>query len=239
MAATTACRFFGGWWGALKLHYRVLECLHHWSDQVLDWAGEPIFSSMPLVMQLISVLKLLLHHLEFISATFCAMQLVVCEFQRVSLELCALLDYQEFYQLQMDTNASFGVNTEFMGASTNDLAECSALFCTAIPVWLIRPPAGLFSIRVKALAPLQLAHGTIPLDPLPGPACPKIYSGPANCLEKYIAIAQYVSQLLQFLGPFGSVQATPPPSVHGIGTASSWPQQFTPCNTPHSFPLLQ
>ena len=81
-----------------KLHYRVLKGLHCWSDQMLDRAGKPIFSGMPLVTQLVSVLKLLPHHLEFISATFHATQIFVCESQRVSLELRALLDYQEFYQ---------------------------------------------------------------------------------------------------------------------------------------------
>ena len=61
--------------GVGKLHHRVLEGLHHWSDQMLDQAEKLAFSGMPLVTQLVSVLKLLLHHLEFVSATFCAMQI--------------------------------------------------------------------------------------------------------------------------------------------------------------------
>jgi hypothetical protein len=119
----------------------------------------------------------------------------------VLLELRALLDYQEFYLLQMDMAASFSVNAGIMGAFTNDLVKCDTLFHFGIPVWLIRPYTELSFIRVKALTQIQFASGTIPLDPPSSSLLSRIYVGPAGCLEKYIAIANYVSQLLQFPDP--------------------------------------
>jgi len=229
--------------GVGKLHYRVLEGLHRWSEQPLARAVEPKFSGISLVTQLGSTLKLLLHHLEFISTTFRATQRIVCETQRVTLELRAFLDYQEFYKPRMDKTYVFSVNTDVMGAFTNDLNVCGALFRAGIPVWLIRPYTEIHSIRVKALTQLWFASGTIPLDPPSGSPFPKIYVGSANCLEKYIAIAHYVSRLLQYPDPFGSVRATPlaglpPPPAHASASAGSKSLRFTPCNALYSFPPL-
>ena len=233
--------------GVGKLHYRVLEGLHRWSDQMLDQAAEPKFSGISLVTQLVSILKLLLHHLASISTMFHATRILVCEMQRISLELRALLEYQEFYRPQMDMNTSFCVNMDFMGAFTNDLVVCEALFHAGIPVWLIRPYNKLLSIRIKALSHLQFPSGTIPLDPPSSSSLPKIYVGPANQLEKYIAIAHYVSRLLQFPDPFGSGQATPlaeppPPSAQVSSYGSHKHQRFTPCNalcpSPHLSQLI-
>jgi hypothetical protein len=230
----------GGLCGVGKLHYRVLEGLHRWSEQVLDRSAEPKFRAVPLMTQLAQVLKLLLHHLEFISVTFRATQIIVCETQRILLELRALLDYQELYRPRMDMAASFSVNASIMGAFTNDLVECDTLFRIGIPVWLIRPYTELSSIRVKALTQIQFASGTIPLDPPSGSSLPTVYVGPANCLEKYVAIANYVSRLLRFPDPFGSVRAIPlahppPSSAHASNPAGSKSQRFTPCNAPYSF----
>ena len=84
--------------GMGKLHYWMLEGLHHWVDQLFEQAlTSPNFSNAPLVMQLVTTLRLLLYHLEFISATFCATQIVVHETQRLSLELWALLDFEELF----------------------------------------------------------------------------------------------------------------------------------------------
>jgi hypothetical protein len=235
----------GALYGVGKLHYRMLEGLHRWSDQVLDRAAEPKFSGIPLVTQLVTTLKLLLQHLEFISTTFRATQIIVRETQRVSLELRALLDFEAFYQPRMSLTSSFSANMGIMGAFTYNLITCHDLFRAGIPVWLIRPYTEVASIRIKALAQLQFPLGTIPLDPPAGSPLPKIYVGPANRLEKYVAIAHYVSQLLQFPDPFGSVRATPlaslpQPSAHVSSRGSSKSQRFTPCNALYySHPLQE
>ena len=229
--------------GVGKVHYRVLEDLHRWTDQVLEWATSPKFSGIPLVMELLSTLRLLLYHLEFISATFHATQVVVRETQRLSLELRALLDYEELFRPRMASAVSlYRVNADITGAFTNDLAICDTLFRAGIPVWLIRPYTVLASIRVKALARLQFADGTIPLDPPHGPSIPSIYVGSGTSLDKYIAIAHYVRQLLQFPDPFGSVRATPlanpPPSLaHHPSNEGSKTQRLTPCNALRSPPF--
>ena len=231
--------------GVGKLHYRVLEGLHRWSEQPLARAVEPKFSGISLVAQLGSTLRLLLHHLEFVSTTFRTTQRIVCETQRLTLELRALLDYQEFYKPRMDQTYTFSANKGVMGAFTYNLNTCDTLFRTGIPVWLIRPYTEIHSIRIKALTQLCFASGTIPLDPPIGSPFPKIFVGSANCLEKYIAVARYVSRLLQYPDPFGSIRATPlaglpppPPQAHASASAGSKSLRFTPCNALHSFPSL-
>ena len=61
---------------------------------------------------------------------------------------------------------------------------------------------------MRALASLQFAAGTIPLDPPSGPLH-TIYVGASNQLEKYMAITGRVRQLLRFPNPFDSVRAKP------------------------------
>lgn len=229
--------------GVGKLHYWMLGALHRWVDQMFERAASPKFSNVVLVTQLVSNLRLLLFHLEFISATFRTTKIVVRETQRLSLELRALLDFEEFFRPRIDASMTFYmVNTDIMGAFTNDLAICDAFFRAGIPVWLIRPYTALASIRVKALAQLQFAHLTIPLDPPPGSSLPPIYVGPGTSLEKYIAIARYVRRLLQFPDPFGSVRATPlvipKPSAHPVSHEGPRSQRFTPCNDFYSSLLL-
>ena len=188
----------GALYGVGKLHYWMLEGLHRWVDQLFERAtASPKFSDAPLMTQLVTTLRLLLYRLEFISATFRTTQIVVRETQRLSLELRALLDFEELFRPRMDsTVAPHRVNTDIMGAFTTDLYLCDALFRAGIPVWLIRPYTALASIRVKTLTRLQFTPKTIPLDLPPGPPLPSIYVGPATSLDKYTAIAHYVRQLL-------------------------------------------
>jgi hypothetical protein len=195
----------------------------------------PKFSNIQLVSELAAVLKLLLHHLGHISTTFRKMQITVRETQRIFLELQALLDFEDIYRPRM-TLPPVSIPAKVVGAYTTDLKVCDALFRAGIPIWLLRPYTALHSIRVRALAPLLAAHGVIPLDPPSGPAHRTIYVGPANKLEKYMASARYVRELLQFPDPFGCARATPliepPPSgwPSSNETASS-SRRFTPCNT--------
>jgi hypothetical protein len=225
--------------GIGKLHHTFFGGMQRYSAVILERAALPEFTSPVLVSELVTTLKLLLYHLEFISTTFRTMQIVVRETQRVCLELRALLDFEEIFRPRMAQSISMtSVNPDIMGAFTNDLGVCDTLFRAGIPVWLVRPSSALHSIRVRARAPLLVATDTIPLDRPSGPPHPfhrTIYVGAGNKLEKYIAIAQYVRQLLRFPDPFGSVRAKPlvappplaQPSNHGTGSSS---RRFTPCN---------
>ena len=221
--------------GVGKLHYRMLEGLHRWVDSTFERATSPQFKDIPLVTQLVTTLRLLLYRLEFVSAAFRATQIVARETQRLLLELRALLDFEELFRPRMASAMSHHrVNTDIMGAFTNDLHVCDALFRAGIPVWLIRPYTALASIRVKALTQLRFTPESIPLDPPSGSPLPSIYVGPATSLDKYIAIACYVHRLLQFPDPFGSVRATalvnPPPSADPSSHKGSKSRSFTPCN---------
>ena len=231
--------------GVGKLRHRMLEGLQRWVEQTFERAMSPKFGDISLVTQLVTTLRLLLYHLEFISATFRTTQIVVHETQRLLLELWVLLDFEEIFRPRMASAVSHhSVNTGIMGAFTNDLLVCDALFRAGIPVWLIRPYTALASIRVKALAQLRFTPETIPLDPPLRSPPPSIYVGPATSLDKYIAIARYVRRLLQFPDPFGSVRATalvnpPPPTADPSSHKGSKSRSFTPCNAPLFLPSLQ
>ena len=221
--------------GVGKLHHGFLRSMMRLWDVLLDRTMLPKFSGIPLVSELVAVFKLLLHHLEYISTTFRKMQITVCEGQRVFLELQALLDFEEFYRPRMAL-PYISTAANVMGASTSDLSVCDALFRAGIPVWLVRPYTALHSIRIRALAPLLTTDGIIPVDLPSGPARLRtIYAGPANKLEKYMAIARYVRELLQFPDPFGSVRASPlrepPPPVQSSGNeVPSSSRRFVPCD---------
>jgi hypothetical protein len=226
----------GGMVGGIgRLHCVFLRSITRLWDVLLDRAMLPKFSNIKLVSELVSVLKLLLHHLEHISTTFRKMQITVRETQRVFLELQVLLDFEEIYRPRM-TLPPVSIPANVVGADTADLKVCDALFRAGIPVWLLRPYTALQSIRVRAIAPLQAAHGIIPLDPPSGPVHRTIYVGSPNKLDKYIAIARYVRELLQFPDPFGCVRAKPfiePPPSAGPSSneAASGSRRFTPCET--------
>jgi hypothetical protein len=224
--------------GIGKLCYAFFGGMQHCSSAILEQAALPKFASIVLVSELVTTLKLLLHHLEFISTTFRTMQIIVRGTQRICLELRALLDFEEIFRPRMAQGMPVtSVNPNIIGAFTNDLGTCDALFRAGIPVWLVRPYSALHSIRVRALGPLLVANGMIPLDPPSGPPHPlhrTIYVGAGNKLEKYVAIAQYVCQLLQFPDPFRSVRAkplaAPPPLARPSCDTGSSSRCFTPCN---------
>jgi hypothetical protein len=223
-------------YGVGRLHHGFLCNLTHIWDVLLERALLPKFGGIQLASELVTVFKLLLHHLELISTTFRKMQITVREAQRVFLELEALLDFEEFYRSRMILpTASAVVNV--IGAFTTDLKVCDGLFWAGIPVWLVRPYTQLHSIRVRALSPLQTPDGVIPLDPPPGPPQRTIYTGAANRFAKYSAIAQHIRGLLQFPDPFGCECAkpltAPPPLARPSGNdQGSSSRRFTPCTAP-------
>jgi hypothetical protein len=119
------------------------------------------FKEEILVSQLSSILKHLLHCLEFISTGFFTMCLGVCEMQRIYLELTGLLNYMEHYRLR---STSLGTIDNIMGGFTHDPLVCEHFYKASIPVWLIRPYSALASIHIRALAPVAKPIGVLPLE---------------------------------------------------------------------------
>jgi hypothetical protein len=200
---------------------------------LLEWAKKPNYSTHTLISPVIPILENLLHRLEFIATNFRTMQLGVRETQRIYLELLAALDYEEIYRPLMvgsSTNTP-PVIAKVMGAFTVDLTICDQLFRAGIPVWLLRPYSELHSIRVRALAPLQVADDVFALDPVTRPTHPTIYCGGGDNAEKYRALAQHVLGYLRYPNPFGSIRAkhsiTPPPQ----SKREKRRQEHTPCGS--------
>jgi hypothetical protein len=223
--------------GVGKLEYGFFSELQRLSLLLLQRAKKPKYSTYILISQVIPILENFLHRLEFIATNFRTMQLGVRETQRMYLELLAVLDYEEIYRPLMDglsTNAlSYPPATaKVMGAFTMDLTICDRLFRAGIPVWLMRPFDELHSIRVRALAPLQVAGNLIPLDATTRPTHPTIYCGGGDNIAKYHALARHVLSYLRYPNPFGSIRAkqliTPPPPQ---SKREERRQQYTPCGS--------
>ena len=205
--------------GVGKLKRQTFLELQVLSLRLIERAHSPQFKEHVLVSQLTDVLGNLLHRLEFIATSFTTMHLGVREFQRVYLELTALLKFEERVCSQSMSSKNWKVNNNIMGVFTHDLAVCNQFYRAGIPVWLIRPYSALHSIRIKALKPLTRAVDILPLEPSSHPTYPPIYRGPGDVLEKYIALASNILGYLKYPNPFSSVRAQPlamlpPPSKH-------------------------
>ena len=160
--------------------------------------------------------------------------------RRGHLELLAAVDYEEIYRPLMDGSSTNTppVIANVVGAFTVDLTTCDRLFRAGIPVWLLRPYSELHSIRVRALAPLQVAGDVLALDPVTRPSHPTIYCGGGDNVEKYRALAQHVLGYLRYPNPFGSIRAkhsiAPPPSQ---SKREERRQKHTPCESLLNFVL--
>jgi hypothetical protein len=218
--------------GVGKLERGFFVELQQLSLALLARAKIPRYSKHVFVSQSTTVIKNLLHRLEFIATNFRKMQVGVRETQRAYLELRAALDYEEIYRPRMEGIKSQRppVVTNVMGAFTIDLTNCDRLFRAGIPVWLVRPYSELHSIRVKKLVPLQVADGIIPLHAAVHPTHPTIYCGGGDDITKYYAIAQHTTGYLRYHNAFGSIRAknlvTPPPAQT---KKEERRRRYTPC----------
>jgi hypothetical protein len=204
---------------------------------LLERAELPRFRGKTLISLLITVLRILLHRLEFISTSFYTMRLGVREFQRVFLELRAFLDFEEHYRYK---TMSSETALQLMGTFTSDPFICEGLFQAGVPVWLVRPYSDLRSIRIRALAPLKRAVNILPLEPSTHPKYPSIYRGRGDTLEKYSVLSAQTLSYLKYPNPFGSVRAkrlvTPPPVLSKREIRS---QRYTPCKPSWSLVLVR
>lgn len=204
-------------------------------------AAQSHFSKELLVSQLTVVLENLLHRLEFISMDFRRMQLTVRETQRIFLELTALLDYHDYFRPVLSlTQPPAPMQTyppttaKVMGVFTTDLTVCDLFFRAGIPVWLVRPYSVLFTIRVRALAPIIWGPGdeSCPLGPATRPSHAAIYRGNGDHIDKYRAIARHVQHYLQYPNPFRSIRAQTnivPPPHEEISKRQVRRQVYSPC----------
>jgi hypothetical protein len=192
-------------------------------------------SSIPFIRKLALMLEHFLHRLEFISGTYRTAQLTVRETQWLFLELTSLLDWHENLRELADGTSTKPPLTfpppiaNVIGAFTTNPVVCKGLFCAGILVWLIRPCSDLPSIRIKAIAPVQLPGAL--LQPSIHPFR-SIFRGHADNFAKYNAIMLHVEMYLQYPNPFGDYRVTPnvpPPPLVQPTKRQMNAKRFTPC----------
>jgi hypothetical protein len=167
------------------------------------------------------------------------MQITVCETQRSFVKLTALLDYYNYFrpilsmnEPSMPTQTYPPTTAKVMGVFTTDLTVCDIFLRAGIPVWLVRPFEVLFSICVRALAPVQTPGASTPLNPATRPSHPTIYCGNGDHIDKYRAIARHVQHYLWYPNPFQSIcskTSVIPPPHEEISKCEVRRQLYSPC----------
>jgi hypothetical protein len=127
----------------------------------------------------------------------------ITEFQRLFLEIYALLDYLEIYRPRMDGQQPPATSVaNCIGAFTHipNIAQC--FHRAGLPIWFLHPwKTGPFPHNVLAVSsPLDPEDSvcTSPHDP----PLPVIYRGYANSREKHEAVHSYSRKWLVFKDPF-------------------------------------
>jgi hypothetical protein len=138
-----------------------------------------------------------------LKSPFGLMWFKVTEFQRLYLEICALLDYLEIYKPRMDGHQPPATTVaNCIGAFTNMPHVAQFFHRAGLPIWLIQPVSqGPFPYNVLTVVS--------PLDPLDSlcisphdPPFPVIFRGCMNTREKHDSINTYSRKWLVFKDPF-------------------------------------
>jgi hypothetical protein len=138
-----------------------------------------------------------------LKSPFGLMWFKITEFQRIYLEIYALLDYLEIYKPRMDGHQLPATTVaNCIGAFTNIPQIAQFFHIAGLPIWFIQPlKPGPFPYNVLAIV--------TPLDPADAlcisphePPFPVIYRGYMNAREKHDAIQSYSRKWLVFKDPF-------------------------------------
>jgi hypothetical protein len=156
-----------------------------------------------LVSLLVRAMDDSLIRLGSLKSPFGLMWFKVTEFQRLYLEIYALLDYLQIYKPRMDgLQPPATTVANCIGAFTN-IPHIAQYFHTAgLPIWFIQPwKTGPFPYNVlDVVSPLDPADSLCisPHDP----PFPVIFRGYVNSREKHDAIQSYSRKWLVFKDPF-------------------------------------
>jgi hypothetical protein len=213
--------------GKLKQYYFLQ--LQRLSLALLTRAEKPPFPGKAVSRELSQILVNFLHRLEFSSSSLFSMQHGIHELQRTFLKLKGFLDFEEHYRLETSTPPAI---PHLMGSFTWDPVICQSLFQAGVPVWLVCPWSALPSIRVRKLVTITQPQTLLPLTPCSRPGCLALYHGPADRIEKYIALQASVLEFLKFPNPFGLSRSQPivtPPPLAEPSKRQERSTRYSPC----------
>lgn len=156
-----------------------------------------------LLSSLVRAMDDALVRLGSLKSPFGLMWFKITEFQRLYLEIYALLDYMEIYKPRMDGHQLAATTVaNCVGVFTNVPQVAQFFHRAGLPVWLLQPrETGPFPHNVLAVVS--------PLDPFDSlcisphdPPFPVIFRGYMNTREKHDAIHSYSRKWLVFKDPF-------------------------------------
>ena len=150
--------------------------------------------------------------------SFCHMEFIVWDLQRIWLHIWAILDYMQIYKPHIDglAPADKGVaNT--IGTFMTSICIAQDMFLAGLPFWLIRSLDTFAEEKIFQIDPILHPKDHIVLDPHQF-AYPIIFQGPATSLEKYHSIEVFACNFLCLQDHFvisatpSSISAFPGPS---------------------------
>ena len=160
-------------------------------------------TSNPLLSLLVRLMDDTLIRMGSLKSPFGLMWFKISEFQRLYLEVYALLDYLEIYTPRIDGQQPPATSVaNCIGAFTNIPNIAQAFHRAGLPIWFLHPwKTGPFPYNVLAVASPRDPEDSVCISPH-DPAFPVIYRGYVNSREKHEAIHSYSRKWLVFKDPF-------------------------------------
>jgi hypothetical protein len=171
----------------------------------------------PLLSLLVRLMDDALIRMGSLKSPFGLMWFKITEFQRLYLEIYALLDYLEIYKPRMDGQQPPATSVaKCIGAFTNIPNIAQHFHRAGLPIWFLHSwKTGPFPYNVLAVAsPLDPEHSLCISSH--DPPFPVIFRGYVNSREKHEAIHSYSRKWLVFKDPFrgDSPSKDPEPRTH-------------------------
>ena len=150
----------------------------------------------PTVQPSIKWLQQVLGQLQSVQMSFCHLEFIVWDLQRVWLEVWAVLDYKEIYKPHMDGLAPPGAGVaNTVGTFMMTIRVAQDMFLASLPCWLIRPSSQFDDKKIFSIAEIFSPKDYIVMEPHKH-NYPIIFKGPATDLEKYHAIKYFACNFL-------------------------------------------
>ncbi|RDB18590.1 hypothetical protein Hypma_014783 [Hypsizygus marmoreus] len=183
--------------------------------ELVDCAHAEKYKKSTLALQYMALIPIFLNHLSLLPASLRTMQLLVYETQRLYLELLAIVDLIDIYELWMLGHLPIKPGTKVacvIGAFTNDLTVCADLQCAIIPAYLVRPSELIHTMQICEVVTAHVPEGFIPTEEHVQPTYRMIYRGPAT-IHKYGAMMRFTRNLHAYPNPFNLSRVEPRPEV--------------------------
>ena len=134
--------------------------------------------------------------------SFCHIEFVVWDLQRIWLDVWAVLDYMEIYKPRMDGHTPPGKGVaDTVGTFTMSIRVAQDMFLAGLPCWLIWSSSTFGDNKIFRIVEMFHPKDYVVLGPHKF-NYPVIFKGPATAPEKYRAIENFAHNFLCTQDPF-------------------------------------